>query len=117
MACVVCRPWACVMSFVQGCVGRLGLHQPQLAGGAFVAASAAGPARGSLAPGASIAALDIALVRRRPQLVARHHSRGHRVYAWTVNDPADLRHCQDLGVDAVIVDDPGAALAVFDGRR
>ena len=110
-------PSAVVLSFWPVSLRRIGLNQPQLARGQLFAAAAPGTARGSLAPGVSIAALDIALVRRRPHLVARHQARGHRVYAWTVNDPADLRHCQDLGVDAVIVDDPGAALAVLDGRR
>jgi glycerophosphoryl diester phosphodiesterase len=42
--------------------------------------------------------------------VARQHRRGHEVYVWTVDDPADVRLCIDLGVDAIISNHPSAVL-------
>jgi glycerophosphoryl diester phosphodiesterase len=38
------------------------------------------------------------------ELVARIHSAGGRVIAWTVNDPADARRLAGLGVDAICTD-------------
>lgn len=61
-------------------------------------------------------ALDITLVRRHLELVARHQARRHGVYVWTVNEAVDLRLCMELGVDAVITNDPAEALAVFGAR-
>ena len=37
--------------------------------------------------------------------VSRAHDRGVQVNVWTVNDPAQLEHLRDAGVDAVITDD------------
>ncbi len=39
--------------------------------------------------------------------VARCHSRGFAVIAWTVNEPAELDRVVALGVDGVVTDDPG----------
>ncbi len=40
------------------------------------------------------------------QLVAEAHEFGLELYAWTVNDEADLRKLADWGVDAAITDAP-----------
>jgi glycerophosphoryl diester phosphodiesterase len=45
--------------------------------------------------------------------VTRAHEAGKRVVAWTVNDPDRLRELAAEGVDAVITDDPRAALAAL----
>jgi glycerophosphoryl diester phosphodiesterase len=45
--------------------------------------------------------------------VARAHEARKRVVAWTVNDPGTLRTFSAVGVDAVITDDPGAAIAAL----
>lgn len=51
-------------------------------------------------------------------VVERCHALGVPVIAWTVNDPARLRELAELGVDAVVTDDPrifAATLAACDG--
>jgi glycerophosphoryl diester phosphodiesterase len=62
---------------------------------------------GGLPVGCSIAGLSVETVRSRPDQVRRTLSRGHQVYVYTVNDPADVDRCLDLGVDAIITDHPG----------
>ena len=42
--------------------------------------------------------------------MARQHRRGHEVYVWTVDDPADIDLCLELGVDAIISNRPRAVL-------
>ncbi len=50
-----------------------------------------------------------------PELVERAHAAGLAVNVWTVNAPADLRAMVALGVDGIITDRPGDALAVAAG--
>lgn len=52
-----------------------------------------------------------------PRFVRAAHSRGVRVDAWTVNDPAQMRHVLDLGVDAVITDRPRVLAQILKERR
>jgi glycerophosphoryl diester phosphodiesterase len=65
-----------------------------------------------LAPG-WIAGPSIELLRDTPTLADRLRGRGRRVHGWVVNDPADLDLCTDLGVEAVMTDDPRWAMAHF----
>jgi len=44
-------------------------------------------------------------------LTARAHELGVRVFAWTVNDPEDVRRLATAGVDGVITDVPEVAVA------
>jgi glycerophosphoryl diester phosphodiesterase len=46
--------------------------------------------------------------------VARWHAAGRFVTVWTVDAPAELRACREMGVDAVITNDPAAARAVLE---
>jgi glycerophosphoryl diester phosphodiesterase len=62
---------------------------------------------GSLPLGAGVAGPSMELIRAHPEYVAKAHGCGHEVHVWTVNDPADVSLCAELGVDAVITDDPG----------
>ncbi len=61
---------------------------------------------GSLPPGVDTLGVEIALLRRDPGIVADQHSRGHEVYAWTVDDRADVQRCLDLDVDGIITNRP-----------
>ncbi|MFD8750497.1 glycerophosphodiester phosphodiesterase family protein [Kitasatospora sp. NPDC059577] len=61
--------------------------------------------------GARIAGPGIDLVRARPQLVTRLRELGHAVHVWTVDDPADVELCLELGVSAIITNRPAEVLA------
>jgi glycerophosphoryl diester phosphodiesterase len=45
--------------------------------------------------------------------VRRAHARGVPVLAWTANDPAAVRRLEAMGVDGIVSDDPGMALATL----
>lgn len=63
--------------------------------------------------GAQLMGPDIDTLRARPWLVEYWRSRGMGTYCWTVDDPADLRLCRDLGVDWVSTNAPARALAAL----
>jgi glycerophosphoryl diester phosphodiesterase len=48
-------------------------------------------------------------------LIKKMHALGRKVNAWTVDDPAELRRLRDIGVDAIICNDPRAAREVLEG--
>ena len=54
---------------------------------------------------------DLALCR--PDRVKAWHRRGYFVTVWTVDAPRDLRACVDMGVDAIITNDPARARAML----
>jgi glycerophosphoryl diester phosphodiesterase len=57
--------------------------------------------------------LNPALALCTPERVARWRRRGAFVAVWTVDDPAALRACRDMGVGAVIANDPARARAAL----
>ena len=61
--------------------------------------------------------LPLATARAGSPVVRRAHEAGLRVVVWTVDDPADLAALALAGADAVISDDPAAALAALGGHR
>ncbi|GAA2823924.1 glycerophosphodiester phosphodiesterase [Kitasatospora paracochleata] len=65
----------------------------------------------ALPGGARIAGPGIELVRRDPGLVAALRRAGHRVHVWTVDEPADVELCLELGVEALITNRPAQVLA------
>ncbi|MEU6160936.1 glycerophosphodiester phosphodiesterase [Streptomyces sp. NPDC047130] len=65
---------------------------------------------GRLPAGVGIAGPSIRIVRSHPSYVERLRRAGHRVHVWTVDDPADVALCAELGVDAVITNRPSAVL-------
>jgi glycerophosphoryl diester phosphodiesterase len=56
----------------------------------------------------------LTIITRR--FVARAHSAGLEVHAWTINEPAEMHRLLDLGVDGIISDRPDLALAVVAER-
>jgi glycerophosphoryl diester phosphodiesterase len=69
--------------------------------------------QGELPFGAKIAGIDVALLRRYPEYVAKVRRAGGEVYVWTVDDPSDMRWCRRLGVEAIITNRPQEALAAL----
>jgi glycerophosphoryl diester phosphodiesterase len=70
-------------------------------------------ADGRLPAGARVCGLDLALLKDDPAYVARARRRGNGVNVWTVNDPADIDFCLDLGVAGVTTDCPDRVLAAI----
>jgi glycerophosphoryl diester phosphodiesterase len=68
---------------------------------------------GSLPTGVSFAGPSLEIVTAHPEYVARAHGHGHNLYVWTVNSEADVKHCHDIGVDAIITDRPEMAIGVL----
>jgi glycerophosphoryl diester phosphodiesterase len=62
---------------------------------------------GGLPSGCGIAGHSVETVRASPDQIRRTKDRGHQVYVYTVNDPADVDRCLALEVDAIITDHPG----------
>ena len=60
---------------------------------------------------ANVLSLHHALCSRAA--VATAHRLGAPVLAWTVNDPATVRRLAAIGVDGIVSDDPGMALATL----
>jgi len=57
-----------------------------------------------------IAGPGIELLQKHPDLIRRIRNAGTEVHVWTVNTEADLELCLELGVSAVITDNPGMIL-------
>jgi glycerophosphoryl diester phosphodiesterase len=69
---------------------------------------------GMLPAGVPIAGPGLHLLHADPGFVARAHARGHRVYVWTVDEPADVAHVLRLGVDTIITNRPAEVIAQVD---
>lgn len=54
-------------------------------------------------------------LRASARVVRRLHERGYEVYAWTVNDPAEMAALIGRGIDGLITDRPDLALALVSG--
>ncbi|MEU1708505.1 glycerophosphodiester phosphodiesterase [Streptomyces sp. NPDC005706] len=65
---------------------------------------------GRLPAGVRIAGPSIRILRSHPAYVERLKRAGHQVHVWTVNEPADIDLCAELGVDAIITNRPRAVL-------
>jgi glycerophosphoryl diester phosphodiesterase len=65
---------------------------------------------GSLPSGVRIAGPSIEVVRAHPRYVERARRHGYPVHVWTVDSPADIELCLELGADAIITNNPGRVL-------
>lgn len=70
---------------------------------------------GSLPPWADITGPGVHLLRADPDYVRRSRARGHDTYCWTVDAPADVMLCRDLGVRYLATNSPAATRAVLAG--
>ena len=110
--------WVRVMSFSQLAVQRMRQLCPNVPAVYLIEESVPFRFRdGSLPKGIHTVGIDISILRRYPQTVARQHRHGHEVYAWTVDEPADIALCLELGVDAIISNRPRAVLDAVEVSR
>jgi glycerophosphoryl diester phosphodiesterase len=92
-----------VMSFSAHAIRRMRRHAPELP------TVMLGNPRGSLG---DYVGPGIERVRANPEYVAEA---GRPVYCWTVDEPADIRLCQELGVRFIATNKPAATLRVLRG--
>ena len=59
----------------------------------------------------------IEMTREHPDVVSKMRETGRRVHCWVVNEPRDIDLCIELGVEALITDRPGAAMAYLTKRQ
>ena len=69
------------------------------------------PYLGVFPPGVRVIGVGVRILRGRPGMVRRLARRGMRVHVWTVDDPADLPRCRELGADVVITNRPEMLMA------
>ncbi len=68
-----------------------------------------GARSGELPPWADIAGPRLGSLRADPGFVLRAAAHGHPTYCWTVDDPADVTLCAELGVTYLATNRPAAA--------
>lgn len=106
-----------VMSFAPGSLRRMRRLAPDLDLVLLMGRIPLHRRDGSLPEGIRAAGIDVRIIRRHPEYVARAHAQGNAVYVWTVNTPADADAALAAGVEALITDRPCALRAhVFGGR-
>jgi glycerophosphoryl diester phosphodiesterase len=102
-----------VMSFAELALRRLRLLAPELPRVLLLDRIHRRIREGQLPGATSIAGPSLALLRRHPELVDQVHRHDGQILVWTVNEPGDVRFARDLGVDAIITDDPAATIATL----
>jgi len=70
---------------------------------------------GSLPPGVTISGPGVHVLRADPDYVRRARLHGHDTYCWTVDDPADVALCRELGVRYLATNSPLTTLATLNG--
>jgi glycerophosphoryl diester phosphodiesterase len=105
-------PASChVHSFDHRIVRRLGSRRPQLTLGVLSTSYPVKPLSQLADAGASELWQEHSLIDR--ELVETVHAAGHRIYAWTVDQPARLRALAALGIDGLCTNLPAAARSVL----
>ncbi|MBP2321722.1 glycerophosphoryl diester phosphodiesterase [Kibdelosporangium banguiense] len=94
-----------VMSFSSRAIRRIQRHAPELPTVMLVGSRVTPSAGDYVGP-------SIERLREDPEYVARA---GRPAYCWTVDDPADVRLCQSLGVRFIATNKPAATLEVLRG--
>lgn len=72
---------------------------------------------GSLPKGVTSIGLDLAILKRAPQVVGRQQAHGHEVLVWTVDTEEGVRRCLDAGVDGIITNRPEFVLSLVAAGR
>ncbi len=79
---------------------------PERAGQGFFEAKVAAGLRG----------LDYSFETLTPDFVRAAQEAGLQMFAWTVNEPDELRAAIDMGLDGITTDDPALLLEILSGR-
>jgi len=98
-------------SFDHRVIHRMGERRPQIKRGVMTASYPMHPVRCLEDAGAAILWQACQFVDEA--LVEMMHANGIALYAWTVNDPVEVRRFGSLGVDGICTDFPDVALAAL----
>jgi glycerophosphoryl diester phosphodiesterase len=104
-----------VMSFAPTAVRRVRMLAPDVPTVLLLDRLLPHRREGMLPAGVLIAGPGLHVLKADPDFVERAHRRGHPVFVWTVDDPADVRYVRDLGVDTIITDHPREVRTVLEG--
>jgi len=63
--------------------------------------------------GAGLRGLDYRFDSLTPQFVRGAQAAGLQVFAWTVNEPDEMRRAIDMGLDGITTDDPALLLEIL----
>lgn len=99
-----------IMSFSGVALNRVRRLAPEIEVVLLIEGQAWKVTRSMLADG-WIAGPGIQELRDKRKLARRLREMGHRIHVWVVNSEEDLELCLDLGVEAVITDDPKRVLS------
>jgi glycerophosphoryl diester phosphodiesterase len=58
---------------------------------------------------AGIVGPALQIIKNNPDFVKQQKGKGRRVFVWTVNDSADVKLCEQAGVDVIMSDNPAQA--------
>jgi glycerophosphoryl diester phosphodiesterase len=97
---------AVVMSFAPTALRRVKLLAPDIPTVLLLDRTLSIRRDAVLPVGVPIAGPSLRVLRAMPDYVDKAHARGHRVFAWTVDEPDDIRFVLDLGVDTIITNRP-----------
>jgi len=101
--------WARLMSFSDKALQRSGSAAPDLP---RVSLTGVPRERSDALPfGARTDGTGVAVLRDDHDLPKRVHARGDELFVWTVDEPADIDLCLELGVDAIITNRPAQVIA------
>src|SRR5690348_5478174 len=103
-----------VMSFAPTALRRVKLLAPDIPTVLLLEWRLPGLRDGLLPAGVPIAGPGLHLLQADPGFVARAHTRGNRVFVWTVNEPDEVEFVRGLGVDTIITDRPADVIAQLD---
>lgn len=100
-----------VMSFSPFAVRRVRRLAPQIPTVMLMELLPPGLRGGVLPFGTRIGGPGVQLLRSHPELADRLHRRGHEMYVWTVNEPAEVDLVAGLGVEGIITDRPAYVMS------
>lgn len=101
------------MSFSSRAMRRINQHAPTLPTVQLFGELTPALRDGSLPPWITMAGPGLRLLRADPGYVARAAAHGKPTYTWTVDDPADVRRCAELGVRYLATNSPVTTLAAL----
>jgi glycerophosphoryl diester phosphodiesterase len=104
------NPPVVIMSFSPRALRRIRAEAPQLPT-VVLLPTLSRVRSGALPPWADIAGPRFGALRTDPGFVLRAAAHGHPTYCWTVDEPADVTQCAQLGVTYLATNRPGDAIA------